>query len=221
MATRLGKLSQDRPKYLMEVAPGKVFADVHLRWAQEQGFREVVLCVGNLAEMIEDHCGDGERWGVKITYIHDGPTRLGTGGALRRAWNMRKDPLFAVTYGDTLLTLHADELFAKLEADPKAQGLMTVFKNTLQGHRCNVRLDGKWALYDKENPPTDAEHIDYGFLVFKEDFIAQISKEPQDLAVALAHCAKSKQLLAHEVYERFWEIGSLEALEEFQSKANK
>src|SRR5215471_4661761 len=85
-ATRLGDLSDDRPKFLVPIASGLLFADFQLRWARRQGFREVRLSVGYRGEQIEAYCGDGARFGLALSYAFDGPISLGTGGAVKRAF---------------------------------------------------------------------------------------------------------------------------------------
>jgi NDP-sugar pyrophosphorylase family protein len=45
------------------------------------GFRRVFLSVNHLAEMIEDHFGDGRDFGCRIDYLREDEP-LGTGGAL-------------------------------------------------------------------------------------------------------------------------------------------
>ena len=55
------------------------------RLLHRAGIRKVVLCVGYRGEMIEHELGDGSRYGVELTYSSDGPSLLGTGGALKKA----------------------------------------------------------------------------------------------------------------------------------------
>src|SRR4051812_21605901 len=80
-ATRLKHLSQNTPKYLMPVGD-RCFADIHLEWAAQQGFKDILLSLGHLSEQIQAHCGNGEKYGLTIKYLLDGDTPLGTGGAL-------------------------------------------------------------------------------------------------------------------------------------------
>ena len=63
----------------------------------------MVFCVGHLGDQIEQVVGDGQRWGVRLRYVFDGPTLLGTGGALRQASPLLGEAFF-VMYGDSYLT---------------------------------------------------------------------------------------------------------------------
>jgi hypothetical protein len=84
LATRLRPLTSFMPKSLIHIA-GEPFLAHQLRLIRAGGIREVVLCCGFLGEQIEDFAGDGSRFGLSITYSHDGPQPLGTGGALLKA----------------------------------------------------------------------------------------------------------------------------------------
>lgn len=169
-ATRLKHLSENLPKYLMPVDGGQVFADLHLKWAYEQGFRKVILSVGYLADQIVQYCGNGSKWGVSIEYVFDGPTLVGTGGATKKSLQFSFDYL-AVTYGDTLLRLDCQDCLNKL-LESNLMGCMTIYKNNVGGHVCNAELQGSIALYDKKNPHPSWKYIDYGFSIFKESSLS-------------------------------------------------
>src|SRR5947207_12655387 len=84
LATRLRPLTEKIPKVLLPIA-GKPFLAHQLELLQSQGLSRVVLCAGHFGEMIQRDFGDGQGHGVKIEYSYDGPTLLGTGGALQKA----------------------------------------------------------------------------------------------------------------------------------------
>src|SRR5271170_4794462 len=84
VATRLRPLTEKIPKLLVEVA-GEPFFSHQIRLLKQAGLTRLVLCVGYLGEKVVERYGDGSKWGVRIEYSFDGPTLLGTGGALIRA----------------------------------------------------------------------------------------------------------------------------------------
>src|SRR5271168_192806 len=84
LATRLKPITEKVPKLLVEVA-GEPFFSHQIRLLKKAGLKRLVLCVGYLGERIVEEYGDGSAWGVEIAYSFDGPTLLGTGGALIRA----------------------------------------------------------------------------------------------------------------------------------------
>jgi NDP-sugar pyrophosphorylase family protein len=100
LGTRLRDAVDDRPKALAVVA-GQPFLAYLLVQLREQGFCDVVLCVGHLGEQIRDHFGDGRRWGVSIQYAVERQL-LGTAGALKNAAPLI-DGTFLVLNGDSYL----------------------------------------------------------------------------------------------------------------------
>src|SRR3954469_24876750 len=103
LATRLRPVTEKIPKALIEVA-GQPFLAHQLRLLSGAGLRKVVLCVGYRGEMIEEQFGDGNEFGVEISYSFDGPELLGTGGALKKALPLLGQQ-FLVLYGDSYLPI--------------------------------------------------------------------------------------------------------------------
>src|ERR1700739_3534589 len=122
LATRLGAVAARVPKSLVEIA-GEPFVAHQLRLLAEQEVTDVVMCCGHLGGMIQDFVGDGSRFGCCVEYSYDGPSPLGTGGAIRKALPLLGER-FWVMYGDSYLTLGFKAANAALERSGKA-GLMT------------------------------------------------------------------------------------------------
>ena len=83
LGTRLGAKVRDTPKPLLELA-GEPFLVHQLRLLARHGARRAVISVGYLGELIEQRIGH-ERFGVQLQYSYDGPSPLGTLGAIRKA----------------------------------------------------------------------------------------------------------------------------------------
>ncbi|HEY0965817.1 MAG TPA: nucleotidyltransferase family protein [Opitutaceae bacterium] len=213
MATRLRPITEKIPKLLVEVA-GEPFFSHQIRLLKKQGLTRVVLCVGYLGEMIVEQYGDGSKWGMSIEYSFDGPTLLGTGGALIRALPKLGDA-FYILYGDSYLPidyLRVGQSFL----DSGKQGLMTVFENHGRYDASNVWFaDGRIKVYDKKNKVPDMHHIDYGLgLLRASAFKGWPTDKPVDLAEVYQQLVARNELAGYEIGERFYEIGSHEGLAE-------
>ncbi len=222
-ATRLGAHTVQTPKFLLPIQDGYVFADFQLQRAAVWGFRDVLLSLGHFGEQIRKHCGDGSRWGLRVTYCDDGSQPLGTGGAVLSAMSKSAAEIFAVTYGDTLLSITTEqirEMELLLQKDANREGLMTVFENKVPGHQANAKLRENTVLYDKQHPEPDWNHLDYGFLFLRTSFVRSWTQFGThfDLADPLSAASKMGRVLGYEIRERFWEIGTPEALEEFRKR---
>ncbi|MCX6606584.1 MAG: NTP transferase domain-containing protein [Acidobacteria bacterium] len=84
LATRLRPITEHIPKALVQIN-GEPFLAHQLRLLRRNGIQRVVLSVAYKGEMIQDFAGNGSAYGLHIDYVFDGPTYLGTGGAIRNA----------------------------------------------------------------------------------------------------------------------------------------
>jgi NDP-sugar pyrophosphorylase family protein len=78
---RLMPLTETTPKPLLRVG-GKPLLEIMVERLRGAGFRRVVMTLHYKRQLIEEHFGDGARFGVSIRYHYE-PTPLGTAGALR------------------------------------------------------------------------------------------------------------------------------------------
>jgi NDP-sugar pyrophosphorylase family protein len=213
LATRLQPLTEKVPKSLLEVA-GQPFAVHQINLLKKHGLTRIVFCVGHLGERILTELGDGQRWGVNLTYVFDGPQLLGTGGALRRALPFLGDAFF-VLYGDSYLECDYPRI-ERAFGESRKQGLMTVFRNENQWDRSNVMFaNGSIMQYDKRQPTGDMQHIDYGLGILKASvFQAYPQDSVLDLVAIYEDLLKQGDLGGYEVPDRFYEIGSYAGLQD-------
>ena len=149
LATRLRPVTETIPKALVPVN-GEPFAHLLLRLLSRNGFKEAHFLIGYRGEEIVQSVGDGSRFGIKVGYVHDGPTLLGTGGAIARAVpSLGKE--FAVIYGDSWLDFDYQAAIQHFVSDGRP-ALMTVFKNEGQWDTSNVEFNGhEIAAYSKKH----------------------------------------------------------------------
>jgi len=212
LGTRLGEQVRTVPKALVEVA-GEPFLFHQLRLLRRHGARHVVLCVGYLGERIEAAVGDGHGLGLDVAYSYDGPELVGTAGAVRRALPLLGDP-FLVLYGDTYLRIDYQGVERALR-DSGLPALMTVLRNEDRWDRSNVQFaGGRVTRYDKRRPTPEMEWIDYGLGALRPEALEAAGAAEPDLAEVYRRLAEQGRLAGFEARERFYEIGSPEALAE-------
>lgn len=113
---RMRPLTDDKPKPLIEAA-GKPLLAFHLERLVAAGFSDIVVNASYHAQQIVDYCGDGTRWGCRITVIVE-PTPLETAGGILNALPRLGDEPFAVVNGDVFTDYPLDRLrLHDLEAD--------------------------------------------------------------------------------------------------------
>lgn len=213
LATRMAPWTQDCPKALLEVA-GKPFVLHQLAGLRAQGIQHVVICIGHLGDQIRQVVGDGGDLGLRIQYISDGARLLGTGGALRQALPLLGDPFF-VQYGDTHLPIDYAPV-AQAYAGSGKPALMTVLENGNRWDQSNAWLEGGvLRAYQKASGDPRLHHIDYGLSILSREVLeTRQPGQPFDLADLYTELASSGKMAGHEVFERFYEIGSPQGLQD-------
>ena len=117
--TRISELFPDIPKPLIPIQ-GIPVLEREIISLRNQGFTEIILTIGYMAEKIQEYFGNGEKWGVDIEYfVEDKP--LGNAGAL-----------FFLDLKEDFLLLNADAVFdvdfnRMVEFHKKHGGLVTLF----------------------------------------------------------------------------------------------
>lgn len=211
IGSRLGERVRELPKPLIDVA-GRPFLLHQLELLRRHGARRIVLCVGYLGERIEAVVGDGSQLGLEVSYAYDPPGLAGTAGAVRGALPLLGDA-FLVLYGDTYLRID----YRDVERSWRASGcpaLMAVLRNDGRWDTSNAVLDdGMVVEYSKSRPHPAMRWIDYGVGVLTPAALAAAPGDP-DLAGVYRELARSGRLSGYEAHERFYEIGTPDALAE-------
>ncbi len=216
LATRLYPVTLTIPKPLIEI-DGKPFIHHQLKLLKEKGVKKVFLCTGYLSEMIEDYVDDGSLWGLDIEYSYDGDTLLGTGGAIKKLTNILPES-FLVLYGDSYLNIDF-EYVVKCFYSYDFPVLMTIYKNKNKFDISNIAVsNGKVIRYDKRTPDITLNYIDYGLIALQRKIFEKCpSNEPFDLSLLLSRMVDLGQVAALEIYNRFYEIGSIQGIKETET----
>lgn len=113
--TRLGELTRSTPKPMLKVAGRPILERLVLHLVGS-GIRRIFISTNYLAGQIEEHFGDGARFGCQIEFLREQPDEpLGTGGSLALLPEAPAVPVFVcngdlVTQVDIagLLEFHAE-----------------------------------------------------------------------------------------------------------------
>ena len=212
LGTRLGALTERQPKSMVPVR-GRPFLEHQIALLRGHGVTDVVLCVGHLSGSIWDHFRDGAGFGVRVRYSDEGDRRLGTAGALKWAEPLLAER-FLVLFGDSYLTLDYRAVMETFAASGRL-ALMVVWRN--DGYeRSDVALDGDRVIaYGAE--ASGRTHINYGLSALRRDALAGMTAgHPCALQEFYAPLIARRELAAFEVHHRYYEIGSVRGLEEFE-----
>lgn len=148
LGTRLGSLTRDCPKPMLEVG-GKPILERIMCNLIEGGISRFFFATNYLREKIENYFGDGQKWGVSIRYLRE-TKRMGTGGALSLLPHIPTHP-FLVMNGDILTTFNTGHL---LDFHEMCGGIATlgIVRHCYQNPYGVIRHDGSTLLGIVEKP---------------------------------------------------------------------
>jgi mannose-1-phosphate guanylyltransferase/phosphomannomutase len=105
--TRLRPLTSMRPKPMVPIVNQPVMEHI-LGLVKHHGISEVVATLAFMPQVIEDYFGDGDEWGMELSYAIE-ETPLGTAGSVRNAAEALDDT-FLVISGDALTDINLTEV---------------------------------------------------------------------------------------------------------------
>jgi NDP-sugar pyrophosphorylase family protein len=99
------------PKPLIPLA-GKPVIEHNLELCARHGIREIAVNLHWRPEAVREFVGDGQRWGVRVTYSFEAEL-LGTAGGVRRMGEFLGRSSFVVIYGDNYTDCDLTALLAQ------------------------------------------------------------------------------------------------------------
>jgi NDP-sugar pyrophosphorylase family protein len=122
MGQRLHPLTIDTPKPMLKIGDKPVL-EILIGNFIKNGFHRFCLAVNYKSEMIKSYFGNGERWGVTITYVEENK-RMGTAGALTLLQEIPEQAFFVVN-ADVMTTVDFQSLL-QYHNGCNAQGTMCI-----------------------------------------------------------------------------------------------
>lgn len=219
LATRLRPITEKIPKSLIEIN-GVPFVYHQLDLLEKKGFKKIHFCLGFLGEQVENAVRKSQYFiRLDISFSYDGEKLLGTGGTIKKIIDQL--PIyFFVTYGDSYLDIdffNVQQLFELKNMN--FNSLMTVYKNENLFDTSNVIFENNSIeLYSKSRKDMKMSHIDYGVGILSNKCMDFYDKNIIfDLAELYENLSLKNQLLGYEVFQRFYEIGSLQGIEDLSN----
>ncbi len=175
LGKRLAGIAGDVPKPMAPIG-GRPFLEIVIDHLIAQGIREVVLSVGHKREVIQKHFGSCWR-GLQIRYcIEERP--LGTGGAIKKAFDETKYRQAFVLNGDTycpvdLSALQAAHLDARLTLTLKRVEDVARFGSVV------LDADGRVRAFREKSVAAGTGMINAGIYLLERDLLRLAPDEPE------------------------------------------
>ena len=148
---RMRPLTDTTPKPLLPVR-GKPLIEWHLEKLAAMGVQDVVINTSWLAHAFEPALGQGERWGLRLHYSHEGPEPLETGGGMLHALpQLGSEPFLAVN-----ADIWCDYDFARLPREPAGLAHLVLVDNPAHNPEGDFAL-----LADGSMQPAGAQRLTF------------------------------------------------------------
>jgi dTDP-glucose pyrophosphorylase len=202
--TRLLPRTENCPKPLLPVA-GKPILEHIIDRAAAEGFREFIISVHYLGEMIEEYFGDGSAKNIRIHYVRERQP-LGTAGALAMLDASLEHPLL-VSNGDVLADIRYGEIL-DFHLTHHATATMAVRLYESQHPFGVVRTKGVDIVGFDEKPVTRT-HVNAGIYVLDRDALGVLNpNEHCDMPTLFSRVqARRQRTIVYPMHEPWLDVG--------------
>ena len=214
---RLAPLTRTCPKPMLKVA-GRPLLETIIERLRTQGFHRFRLAVNYLAEVIEDHFGDGSGMDVEIRYLREDHPR-GTAGALSLVTEPVDRPMLVMN-GDVLTRMAFGDL-VDFHVEHRALATLCVRQHAFQAPHGVAEVEGvrMTALREK---PTFRWLANAGVYCLDGSVLSRVpTAGPFDMPELLAALAAEGSMVgAYPIHEYWLDIGRPPDFESAQGDFN-
>lgn len=150
--TRMKEYTKDLPKPMLPLN-GRPMIEYTIRQMAAHGIKDIAMNLHYHADKISGYFGDGENFGVNITYLYeDAPS--GTAGGVKKLSSFCSDAdNLLVIYGDIITDLNYSEFFSD---HLKHQGLATICVHKRKTSNSIIAFDSSHKITSFIERPDDA-----------------------------------------------------------------
>jgi len=178
---RLRPFTKNNPKPMFPII-GRPFLEYLIELVKENGIKEVLLLTGYFSEKIENHFGDGSKFGVKIQYsftpfLNEKGKENESGLRLKNAEPLLDD-VFLLMYCDNYWPIDLKKL-SEFYFKQKTLATVTVYTNKDSFTRNNMLVDkdGYVVKYDRSRKEKNLNGVEIGFFIINKKVLKLIPKE--------------------------------------------
>ncbi len=205
---RMRPLTDAKPKVMLEVG-GRPLIEWHVEKLARAGVRSVVINHAWLGQQIEQHLGDGTRFGVNIQYSAE-QHALESAGGIANALPLIGAQPFLVVNGDVFIDLELSTLLAHLDRLDAKERLAHLILVDNPEHN----PQGDFVLAGNTVQPSGAPRMTFsGLGLYHPALFADVSRgEPARLA-PLLRAAMARGMVTGERYDGLWiDVGTPQRL---------
>lgn len=215
--TRLKPYTTVIPKPLVPLGDYPIL-EIVLKQLAKNGFRNITLAVGHLADLIKAYFGSGNKWDLHISYSYENEP-LGTVGPLKLINELEEN--FLVMNSDDLTDINYKEFF-DFHLQHKAPVTIAIYKKEVKIDLGTVSVDMDNRLKSYIEKPTYHFNVSMGIYAFNKKALKYIPRNTYfDFPDLIKKLLAEKIKVMSYPHEGFWlDIGRPEdyekAAENFQ-----
>jgi len=212
---RLYPLTDEIPKPLLKVGSKPILENILENFIQS-GFHNFYISTHYKADMVRDHFGNGDAWGVNINYIHENKP-LGTAGSLGLLPNDMPDLPILMMNGDLLTKVNIEHLL-HFHQEQDGIATMCVREYDFQVPYGVIKSDGYHVKSIVEKPIHNF-FVNAGIYVLNQSLVKSVNGldylDMPNLLEQKIECGE--QINMFPIHEYWLDIGQMEEFE----RANK
>ena len=204
---RMGDITKDNPKPLIRVK-GKPLIEWHLEKLSATGFKDIVINVCYLPDIIKDFVGDGSRWQLNVNYSEENPV-LETAGGIKNALPLLGEEPFVVINADIFSNFDYAKL-RLINLNNSSDGYLILVGNPEHNQA------GDFGLLENNCLVLNSEilYTFSGIAVYHPRFFNEIEAGVKMQLLPLLNSSISNSLIKGELFKGIWsDIGTPERLE--------
>lgn len=201
--TRLHPITEHLPKSMIKVA-GRPILERLVLHLLSFGLKRIFVAINYKGHLIEEHFGDGARFGCRIEYLRE-MEALGTGGAVAL---LPERPLHAmvVLNGDLVTQVNLERMLA-FHAEAKFVATMGVRRYSHQVPFGCIELNGN-RIHRFEEKPVLERFINAGVYVLSPEIVPDIPKKFFPMTDLIEDCIdRGDPVGAFEIQEDWIDVG--------------
>ncbi len=206
--TRLRPLTNSCPKPLLKIAD-KPILEIILESFISSGFHRFFISTHYMPEKFKKYFGDGRKWNVSITYVHE-EEPLGTGGALGLIPHKSIDLPVIMMNGDLLTSVN---FLSLLEFHDQQKGMATMCVRQYE-HMIPFGVIESEGYQVKEmvEKPTYSMYVNAGIYVIEPKLVKSVKSGTKiDITTILQNVIEKGQIVSMFPIHEYWlDIGRKE-----------
>ena len=197
------------PKPLFPVGE-KAILEIVIGQLAGAGITSVTIATGYMGELIEAYFGNGDRFGIPITYSRE-RTVLGTAGPISLIEDISGD--FLVMNGDVLTTMNYQDF---ITFHKKGDSIATIcgYTKEVQSSLGILEVDENNSLRAYKEKPVTKYLVSTGVYCFRPEVLSYLTKgERIDLPELISNLLTAKErIVIYEMKGKWFDIGTEEDL---------